>query len=132
MCMGKIVSETQEKINIFKLVLASLVATIVSLGLILIFALFIKWFNLSDGVIAPINIVIKIISIAVGVIMVTRDGKGGIKKGSIVGASYIVLCYLIFSALLGSFSLGVSNLWDILLGVVSGGILGVIFVNFKK
>lgn len=130
--MSKVRVEAKEKTNIFKLLFASLVSAVVSLGLILLFALFIKWFNLSDGVIAPINIVIKIISIAVGVIIVTRDGKSGIKKGSMVGAIYIILCYIIFSVLLGNFSLSLSNLWDVLLGVVSGGILGVIFVNIKK
>lgn len=123
---------SKDKINIFKMVVSTFVAVVSSLGFILLFALFIKWFDLSDSLIKPINIVIKIISIAIGVIIATRDGKLGIKKGAIIGASYVILCYLVFSALLGSFSLNLSNLWDILFGIISGGILGAIFVNLKK
>ena len=130
--MGNQTILAKEKLNYFKVIFASVISLVVSLALILVFALTIKWFNLGDGVIAPVNIVIKILSIAVGVLIATKDGSAGIKKGSFVGAVYIVLCYVVFSALLGSFSLGISNLWDLLFGLACGGILGVIFVNIKK
>lgn len=130
--MDNQIASTKEKLNYFKLFFASVISLVLSLGLILIFALTIKWFNLSDGVIAPVNIVIKILSIAVGVLIATKDGRLGIKKGAVVGSMYIVLCYIVFSALLGSFSLGISNLWDLLLGIISGAVLGVLFVNMKK
>lgn len=125
-------NEDFKKINPFKVLLASVVSVLVSLGLILIFALVIKWFSLSDAVIAPVNIVIKILSIALGVMILTKDGSRGIIKGIILGVIYIIVCYCIFSLLLGAFTFSVSNLWDLLFGAGVGAICGVIFVNMKK
>lgn len=130
--MSNFVSREDERLGIFKILLATFIAVAVSLGLILLFAFTIKWFDLSDAIIAPVNIAIKIISIGVGILIVTKDGKQGIKRGAVIGASYIVLSYLIFSILLGSFNLSFANLWDLILGVVSGAILGVISVNIRR
>lgn len=124
--------EETSKLSIFKLILSSIISVLISLGLILIFALVIKWFNLADNIIEPVNIVIKILSVSVGVFIITRDGSRGIVKGTLVGAIYSVLCYVIFSLLLGSFAISLTNLWDLLLGVVSGALLGILFVNIKK
>jgi len=121
-----------KKISVFSLALGSIISVIMSLGMILVFALVIKWFNLSDSIITPVNIFIKIISIAIGVFVVTRDGKQGFIKGLLVGLIYVVCCYVIFSLLLGSFSLTASNFLDLVLGLVSGAICGIMFVNLKK
>lgn len=108
------------------------VSLIVSLVLILLFALLIKWFNWSDAIISPANIVIKIISIAIGVLIVTKDGSAGAVKGAILGAVYIILCFVVFSILNGSMIINISLLYDSILGVIVGGILGVISVTLKK
>ena len=75
--MAKSATNTYEKSNKswLNMTVGALVSIIVSLALILIFALLIKWFNLSDAVITPANIIIKIISIAIGVLFVCKDGK---------------------------------------------------------
>lgn len=130
--MSNFVVKEKSNINILKLILSSVVSVIVSLGLILIFALVIKWFNLGDAVINPVNIVIKLLSIALGVFIATKDGSRGLIKGAIIGVIYIVCCYVIFSSLLGSFSFSLSNVWDILFGAISGAILGIMFVSIKK
>lgn len=108
------------------------VSLIISLVLILLFALLIKWFNWSDAVISPVNIVIKIISIAIGVLVVTKDGTGGALKGATLGAVYIVLCFVVFSILNGSMIINISLLYDSLLGLITGAILGVISVTLRK
>ncbi len=108
------------------------VSLIVSLVLILLFALLIKWFNWSDAIISPANIVIKIISIAIGVLIVTKDGSAGAVKGAILGAVYIILCFVVFSILNGSMIINISLLYDSILGVIVGGILGIISVTLKK
>lgn len=108
------------------------VSLIVSLVLILLFALLIKWFNWSDAIISPANIDIKIISIAIGVLIVTKDGSAGAVKGAILGAVYIILCFVVFSILNGSMIINISLLYDSILGVIVGGILGIISVTLKK
>ena len=130
--MSNVVASADQKIGISKLILSALIAVIVSFGLILIFAMLIKWLGGSDSVITPVNVVIKLISIAVGVIIATKNGGRGLIKGIAVGAIYIIFSYVAFSALLGSFSLGLGNLWDLLFGVVSGGIIGIISNIIKK
>ena len=126
--MGKL----DNRIGVAKILLAMVIAVIASLGLILIFALLIKWFEWGDGAIAPVNIIIKIISIAVGVIVATRCGGQALKRGALVGAGYIILSYIIFSALLGSFSLSLENLWDLMFGIITGGVIGVTCNIIKK
>lgn len=116
----------ENKLCIAKIILASIIAVIVSLGLILIFALLIKWFNWSDNIITPVNIVIKLVSIAVGVLIATKSGEKRMLKGTLVGLSYILVSFIVFSLLIGKFSFGVDNVWDLLLGVVGGGIIGII------
>lgn len=116
----------ENKLCIAKIILASIIAVIVSLGLILIFALLIKWFNWSDNVITPVNIVIKLVSIAVGVLIATKSGEKRMLKGTLVGLSYVLVSFIVFSLLIGKFSFGVDNVWDLLLGVVGGGIIGII------
>ena len=130
--MSKVDVFSDEKIGVARLILSTIIAVIVSLGLILIFALLIKWFEWGDGVIAPVNIVIKILSIAVAVIVATKNGHRSLVKGAIVGAGYIILSYVAFSALLGSFSLSIENLWDLIFGVIVGGIIGIICNVIKK
>lgn len=116
----------ENKLGIAKIILASIIAVIVSLGLILIFALLIKWFNWSDNVITPVNIVIKLVSIAVGVLIATKSGEKRMLKGTLVGLSYVLVSFIVFSLLIGKFSFGADNVWDLLLGVVGGGIIGII------
>lgn len=114
------------------LIVASLVSIIASLVLILFFALFIKWFNWGDSVITPANIVIKIISIAIGVLFVCRDGNKGVLKGASLGFVYIILCFSVFSILNGTMVLNMALVYDLFLGVISGAVLGAIIVNLKK
>lgn len=114
------------KLGAMRLLLASTIAVIVSLGLILIFALLIKWFDWSDGVIAPVNIAIKIISIGVGAIIATKNTSKRLINGAKVGALYVVISYICFSLLLGQFSLSLENLWDLIFGFIFGAIMGIV------
>ena len=114
--------------NVIKMFVGVGVALIISLVLILAFALLIKWFDWSDAVIMPANIIIKIISI----LIVTKDGKSGAVKGAILGAVYILLCFLVFSLLNGAMIINISLLYDALLGMIGGAILGIISVTLKK
>ena len=123
---------SKERLSFLPVVSGVVLSLVASLILILAFAFLIKTFEWGDGIITPINVAIKIISIATGVFVATKDGKGGLKKGAIVGTLYILLSFLIFSILLGSFSLSAKLIWDLLLGLLGGIILGVMCVNLRK
>ena len=119
-------------LNYFSLIISSAISLVVTLALVIIFALFIKWFNWGDGVILPVNIGIKIISLAVGVFIFTKDGTKGVVKGLLIGLVYTTLCFLIFSLLTKTFILDASLLYDYLLCLTGGVILGIIGVNIRK
>ena len=110
-----------------------LVALSVSLGLILLFAVLLKFFDLSDMAIKIINQVIKILSVALGVMVsLKKDREKGVLRGLLVGVLYTVVSYLVFSLLMSSFVLSKTIIFDILFLGITGIIFGVIFVNVKK
>lgn len=127
-------SETKSNKNgvILTYVKAGIIAMIVTLVLILIFALILKVTNLSDAVITPVNLIIKSISIAVGTLILTKNGEGGLKKGLILGVIFTALAFVVFSLLNGSFSFNLGLLADFAFGAVVGGLVGVLSVNLKK
>ncbi len=111
--------------SIFKGVLFSV---LVSLVLILIFALIIKLSNLPESFIKPINQVIKVLSIFIGVFVAVRKNReAALFKGMFIGLIYIVVSFLVFSALDKSFNLSWSILNDLLFGGIAGAISGVLF-----
>ncbi len=121
------------KNKIIQYLISLVVSIIASLFLIIIFALFIKWFSLKDSVISPINMVIKAISILLGLVFVFKiDKSKGLIKGVCFGVIYSILAFVIFSILAGAFSLGVSIILDMVFCGVAGGILGVLLVNMKR
>ena len=56
----------------------------------------------------------------------------GFLKGLLLGITYYLLSYLVFSFLQGSFALHLSNLYDFLLTSIMSGIIGMIVVNIGK
>lgn len=121
-----------KQINDFVQFLKGLILSlIVSFALILLFAVVIKLTNLSDGWIVPINLVIKALSVAVGVIIYTKSRCGGFKKGFILAICYTTLAFVVFSAISGGFSFGWEILLDYAFTAVVGIIVGVIRVNTK-
>ena len=112
----------------------SLIAVSVSLVLILLFAFAIKFINIDDRLILPINQVIKVVSIFFGVLSVFNNAfmQKGFVKGFAVGVLYTIISYTIFSILAGEFSFTFKSITDMLFGGIIGGISGVIVVNTKK
>lgn len=110
----------------------ALIAVSVSLVLILIFALLIKFLNIPDGAIQPVNQVIKIVSILVGTLLgLKKFPQKGLLTGAVIGISYTILAFLIFSMLGRTFSLNASLFIDMLFSVIIGGLCGIFFVNKK-
>ena len=117
--------------DIFQIIKAASAAVIVSLLFVLIFTLIIQLFSLPLGAVKPVNQVFKILSIVVGGLIFIRGDKGWL-KGMIYGFIAVIVTYLLYGAISHSLSISWKFAIEILLGVVSGAITGIIAVNIKK
>ena len=114
-----------------QVVKSTLAAIIFSLVFVLIFTLIVQLASLSVGVIKPVNQVFKILAIAVGCLIFIR-GEKGFLKGGIAGLCSVLLTYVLFGIIGGSFAVKWTFIFEILLGIVAGVITGIIAVNIKK
>ncbi|MBQ8844897.1 MAG: TIGR04086 family membrane protein [Clostridia bacterium] len=119
------------------ILLPLLKGTLISLGIslfgILIFAFVLRFTNISDVVISPVNQVIKGVSIFLGVFIgLKKEKELGLVSGLLIGVCYTVLAFFVFSLLDGAFEINRTLLNDILFGGIIGGICGIICVNLKK
>ncbi len=123
-----------EKKNVWlKMFSGSTVSVSITLILILLFAVLIRFVGVSDNLIFPVNQVIKVISLFLGAFIAFKGNREkGLLKGLILGFAYYIINYLVFSTLQGDFSLTISNLYDLLLTTVMGGLVGLIVVHIGK
>ena len=112
--------------------LSTLYAVVISVIMVLILALIIKYVAIGDNVLIIINQMIKIISILSGLLIGLRTIEAGAAKGAVVGLLYVLITIMTFSLLEGGFALKSFNLIDILLAVALGGISGILSVNIKS
>lgn len=121
--------ENKTIINIAKGIGISLIATVIFL---FIFSLILTYTDISDQIVSPVIMVITAISILMGSsIGNIKIKKNGLLNGAIVGASYIIIIYLISSILNWSFGLNFESIIMIMIGVVFGILGGIIGVNKK-
>ncbi len=127
------VKKNENKNIVLSCLKGALISVCVSLICILVFAFFIKLTNMSETLIKPINQVIKVLSILIGVLFVTKkDKQKGLVKGLVIGFLYTILAFVVFSILNGQFKFDVTILIDLVFGLLTGAICGVIGVNVKK
>ena len=107
---------------------AVLISLLFSLLFVLIFALIIRWADLDEKAIIPVNYGIKFLSLLLGVLIGFKNGKNGILKGVITGLVFMLLTFFIFSAM-NSFKDVKFNWIDLACMPIGGAILGVIRVN---
>ena len=128
--------KTSEKNNgkILKPVLKGvLIALCISLVAILLFAFLLRFTNISENLISPVNQVIKGISIFLGVLFGMKKVKeNGILNGLLIGFLFTIVAFLVFSLLDGQFVFDKTLLNDIIFGSIIGAICGIICVNLKK
>ncbi|MHB1314757.1 MAG: TIGR04086 family membrane protein [Christensenellales bacterium] len=110
--------------------LAALVFTMVA---ILLFAFIIKTAGLSDEVIPPVNQVIKMAAIAIAAfVAVSRAKSAYLLCGSLSGVAYVLLGFLVFSLIQGTFSPGVELLSDLLMGFIAAAIISLLVGKLRK
>ena len=119
------------KTDVTDVLKAVLFATLISLALVLIFAIVIRFANVENKVIMPINVAIKILSLLAGVLLAFKNPQNGLVKGAISGLLYMLFTFLIFSALNGFKDVTFSWI-DLITLPVSGAISGIIKVNLKS
>ena len=126
--------KTDDKKGVVKPIIKGVaIALAVSLVAILLFAFLLRWTNISDAIISPVNQVIKGVSIFLGVLFGLRKVKqNGIVNGLLIGFFYTIVAFLVFSLLDGAFSFDRALLNDLLFSLVTGAICGIICVNLKK
>jgi len=117
---------------LFDIIRSTIIAVIISLVLVLVFALIVNLANVSEKIILPINEGIKIVSIIVGCFIGFKDMKSGAFKGAITGLLYTFLSILIFGIISHSVKFNMLSLVDLALGIVAGAISGILVVNLKK
>ena len=115
----------------FSIVKGALFSMAFSLLLAIVFAVILRMGAISDGVIYPINQVIKVVAVALGVLLFVRGEKGWI-KGGVIGLVFTALSYLLFSAIGGDFSLSWMIIIELAVGFFSGALSGIIAVNLKR
>ena len=63
---------------------------------------------------------------------INANKQKGFLKGILLGISYYLLSFIIFSILQGTISLQMSNIYDFILTTLMSGLIGIIVVNIKK
>lgn len=130
---AKVKLNTDSKNFMLQVLKGTLVAVSFALILILIFALVIRFASIPDSFIKPINQIIKVASILLGVIVALKsDNTKGLKKGMIIGALFSILSYVTFSLLSMHFSFGFNVIIDLLFAGIIGSICGIMVVNIRK
>ena len=103
-----------------------------TLCMLIIYSVLLVYTNLSEQTIRPVIITITGISILIGSSLGTRKlHKNGLLSGGIIGASYILLLYLISSTVNSNFSINWVSIIMIIVGLIGGIFGGVIGVNTK-
>ena len=113
------------------LVSGMLTSLLISVAAVMVFSLVILATNLPSGVITPVNLVIKLISLFVGIMLGATGGKGVI-KGVIFGLCYFVLSEALFALIAGGVKFDLSLLLNAVYCAVCGGVSGVVAVNVKN
>ena len=107
------------------------VALIFSMICVLLFALAIDLFSLPLSVIKPVNLILKILAVVIGTLFAVKDNKG-LFKGIIMGLAISFSAFLLFGTIGGEIEFSLPFLWELLLGMVVGGISGIASVALKK
>lgn len=115
------------------LIKGTLISLSICLVLILIFAFLLRFINISDNVIKPINQVIKVISILIGCFFALKKNKQmGLITGLGIGILFTIVAFLVFSILDGNFEFSKTLVNDIIFGGVIGAICGIICVSIGR
>ncbi len=107
------------------------VATIITIALILLFALTMKLGITGEGAIPVVNQIIKVLGILLAAFFATRREGRKVLRAVVAGVLFIVLGVVLFSLLDGRFVFTLSLLWDIVMGAIIGVLAGTLFSRMQ-
>lgn len=122
--------ETSFGKGIFSVVKGVGVALACSLLFSILFACVLRFTDLSDKIVYPVNQTVKALSVALGVFLFVRGEKGWLKGGAIA-LLFTALSYLAFSAIGGVFSLSWLIFAELGFTVGIGALSGILAVNLR-
>ena len=104
-----------------------LVSILCTALLVVLFALIISVFDLSDSLIHTVNQLIKILSVGAGVwVTVYPASPRGLVRGALVGLIYMAAGVLVYALQTHQAVSLHAYLADILMGVAAGGLIGLL------
>ena len=121
----------QSRSPAFEVVKGALLSLAFSLVGAFLFALVLRAFPVPNGAVLPVNQIVKILAIFVGVLFSVRNEKG-LLKGVLIGVFTALLTCLAFSALGGDFSLSWLIVVELFVCALVGGLSGVFAVNARR
>lgn len=116
--------------NAIRIIKGSITAIIITLLLLLIFAVLLTYTNIQENMINPVVIVITAISILIGSSISTlKIKKNGLLNGGLVGIIYILVIYFISSVTGSGFSCNINTIIMMVSSMIAGMLGGIIGVN---
>lgn len=126
------INESEFSQNLFRILKGSVTAIIITLILLLIFAMLLTYTSIGENVMKPVIIIISGVSILIGSSISTlKIRKNGMINGGFVGLIYILSIYLISSITGTGFAINLYSAIMILVSIIMGIIGGIIGVNLR-
>ena len=119
---AKYKEKTLGVVTLLKIMKGMFVSLIITFASIILFAFIIKWANLSDSIITPVNLVIKGVSILFGVLVVNKNSGKKLINGLVFSVLYSLVTFLVFSCLAGTLVIGFGLAVDFIFNCVVGAI----------
>lgn len=111
-------------LTILKCVMVGIVSTLLG---IVIFAIVLKFVDLSSNVVGYVNDAIKVLSLFIMAILLKRNNAEKLLLKAILGgAIYAVLSFVIFSILNGGMIFNMSAVYDLIFAIIASAIIAVI------
>lgn len=121
-----------EKKNIFIIIKGSIIALILTIIMLTIYAVVLSYTNISEDSMVPVVMTIIGMSILISSSLTNlKIKKKGILNGAVIGLIYILVLYIISSIITGVFSLNTNSIIMIIVSILTGMIGGIVGVNIK-
>ena len=118
------------KDDLIDIVKSSLIAVVSSLVLILVFAIIIKFTGIEDKIIL-INMVIKSLSVVIGILFGIKNARLGAVKGLASGVLFVLVTYILFAIINLDGKIDLMMVIDSLIIMAESLVSGIIAVNIK-
>ncbi len=123
----------ENKNSILYIIKGIVLAYFITFLLLFIFSLILTYTNISENTIAPIILMITIISILIGSSLTSsKIKKNGLINGGVIGFIYIITLYLISSFMQTGFSLNLYAILMIVFSILAGMVRRNCRSKFKK